>query len=421
MRRTNEWVLGAFCGLASGGFLACSTGEQAASGDAASTTVVATRFEPIEPPEGFLECVGEQGEAQFGDGDFGSLPADDPPALVEVLPEVPPEELVASMKDIVNQCGGLDELPEQVLTQFQDEFGMSPEVASCVSDRLGADPLVDNFALTAVYGADSPQSQEQVGIITAVMMRCGRPDIEATLRARGAPDAVIDCGLENVAETIAAIEADPASHAEFTDEAANTAGAARCRAVLPPASASGTVSASAGAPLLRAAVADELIAVYGGDLDPTAASCIAGELVAALGLAASSTVTAADVAAYFEGAYSAEDLGTVLTAAAARALADAVVDCAGTSILRRTTLSDSNLIDALGRPEEGPAGQASQLRACSLEAGGTTELIDHLAEQFVDGPPSWASPSGRELIRVSFQATQRCADELGIPRLEPAP
>ena len=421
MRCTTGWVLGALCAVGTGGLLACSTSEQSDSGDAASTTVAATRFEPIEPPEGFLECFGDRLEAQFADRELGSFSADEPPALVELAPEVPVEELVTSVKDTVNQCGGLDDISEQLTRQIQDDFGISPQVASCINNNLGSESLVDNFVLTAVYGADSPQSQEQVGIITAEMMRCGLPDVEASLRARGAPQSVIDCSLENVAETIAAIEAEPASHAQLTDEAANTAGATRCRAVFPPASASGTVSASAGTPSLQAAVTDELTAVYGDDLDAAAASCLASQLVNALGLPASSTVTAADIAAFLEGAYSAEDLGTALTPTTAEVLADTVVDCAGTSILRRTTLSDNNLHDALGRPDDGPADQATQLRACALDAVDTTDLSEHLAEQFIDGPPSWSSPSGRELIRVSFQATQRCADELGIPRLEPAP
>ena len=234
-----------------------------------------------------------------------------PPALVEVLPEVPPEELVASMKDIVNQCGGLDELPEQVLTQFQDEFGMSPEGRVVRQRQTRRRPfgrqLRAHRCLRRGQSTEPRASRDHHRRDDALRQTRHRSDITS----EGRPRRRHRLRPRERGRNDPAIEADPASHAEFTDEAANTAGAARCRAVLPPASASGTVSASAGAPLLRAAVADELIAVYGGDLDPTAASCIAGELVAALGLAASSTVTAADVAAYFEGAYSAEDLGTV--------------------------------------------------------------------------------------------------------------
>jgi hypothetical protein len=88
MRCTNGWLLGALCWFGTGGLLACSSNEQSDSGDAPETTVVGTRFEPIEPPEGFLECVGEEADAQFGDVNVDSLPGDDTPALVELLPDV---------------------------------------------------------------------------------------------------------------------------------------------------------------------------------------------------------------------------------------------------------------------------------------------------------------------------------------------
>ena len=335
--------------------------------------------------------------------------------LAAAAPDVEPDLLVEILEGAWDECADVEAQGQRLVEQLTSD-GFPPEMATCVMEAADEGGIGRGFVIRMVYGPESPRAVEVDGRQRVAMLRCGLEPMAAQWKAQGIPEPLSTCMLDAQERLADAIEADPSSYERETGEAATNARAVACRAVMPPFSTAGQTRSTVGADRFTAAVRDELVQHPRVALTPRQAECLATVLVGPVD--GPRSITAAELVAYFDGAYAPGELGLAVDAETVGAMASDAVRCLGTELLRFTSLFDGNFDDALGRPSS-PAHERDDLVECSLAAVDMNLVQDFLSVQFAVGPDAWTSPAGRELLGTSFAAVQQCADDLGIARQEP--